>query len=161
MNGDSNADDQFSQGIAERTKAKVIFAGIETTRSRHRRNPEPTGCGFTVLEGAHRCRAQLPVPEFIWCKTPSWWWRRVAPLGFPGGLRRRPWVFRTAHEGAASNQEINGIQLITNDSYNANPDSMKRPFAMLVELDAYGRRVAVLVMSELGEESAARPPGGR
>src|SRR5213595_2150164 len=58
-----NADDQFSKSIAPSTSAKVILAGttegtvraIEITQSAN-------GTDFTILEGAHRCRAQLPVP---------------------------------------------------------------------------------------------------
>src|SRR2546423_10547155 len=58
-----NADDSFTEKIAKRTQAHVILAGTtgggicasEITQS-------ASGSDFTILEGAHRCRAQLPVP---------------------------------------------------------------------------------------------------
>src|SRR5215471_2798425 len=57
-----NADDSFSERIAARARGKVVFAGtaggavqaIEIRQSAE-------GAEFTIVEGAHRCRAQLPV----------------------------------------------------------------------------------------------------
>src|SRR6059058_4752016 len=58
-----NADDPFSKGIAERTNAHVIFAGTkEGTIRAIDIQQSAEGSEFTIMEGAHRCRAQLPVP---------------------------------------------------------------------------------------------------
>src|ERR1700736_1134541 len=58
-----NADDPFSKGIAERTRAHVIFAGTKdgTVRAIDIQQ-SADGSEFTIIEGAHRCRAQLSVP---------------------------------------------------------------------------------------------------
>src|ERR1041384_8477494 len=58
-----NADDAFSESIAKRTSAKIILAGIDNGSVRATDiTKNSTGSEFTILEGAHRCRAQLPVP---------------------------------------------------------------------------------------------------
>jgi len=56
---------------------------------------------------------------------------------FPGRMRRRPGR-RSNSEGAMQVKEIHGVQFL-DDSYNANPDSMKAALRTLVELDADGR----------------------
>jgi UDP-N-acetylmuramoyl-tripeptide--D-alanyl-D-alanine ligase len=149
-----NADDPFSQGIAERTRARVVLAGIESGFVRASEvSQSSTGCEFTILEGAHRCRAQLPVPGIHMVQN--------AMLAVAAG-RAFGLSLEDCAAGLASTpltkarlqiKEINGIQFI-DDSYNANPDSMKAALRTLVELDTDGRRIAVLgEMSELGEES--------
>lgn len=149
-----NADDPFSQGIAERTRARVILAGIENGSVRANEvRQSPTGCEFTILEGAHRCRAQLPVPGIHMVQNAM----LAVAAGRAFGLSLEDCAAGLASAPLAKARlqikEINGIQFI-DDSYNANPDSMKAALRTLVELDADGRRIAVLgQMSELGEES--------
>jgi UDP-N-acetylmuramoyl-tripeptide--D-alanyl-D-alanine ligase len=57
-----NADDPFTERIAASTRAKVVLAGTTGGAVRAieiRQSAE--GSEFTIVEGAHRCRAQLPV----------------------------------------------------------------------------------------------------
>jgi UDP-N-acetylmuramoyl-tripeptide--D-alanyl-D-alanine ligase len=152
-----NADDPFTPAIAARSRGKVILAGIENGSVRADEvTQSPTGSEFTILEGAHRCRAQLPVPGIHMVQN--------AMLAVAAG-RAFGLSLEDCAAGLASTpltkarlqiKEINGIQFI-DDSYNANPDSMKAALRTLVELEADGRRIAVLgQMNELGEESERR-----
>jgi UDP-N-acetylmuramoyl-tripeptide--D-alanyl-D-alanine ligase len=149
-----NADDPFSKSIAAGTSAKVIFAGTtEGTVRASEITQSANGTDFTILEGAHRCRAQLPVPGLHMVQN--------ALLGVAAGR-----IFGLSLEDCAAGlaaapltkarlqiKEIHGVQFI-DDSYNANPDSMKAALRTLVELDADGKRIAVLgEMRELGDES--------
>src|SRR5712664_652798 len=149
-----NADDPFSEGIAERTNAHVIFAGTkEGTVRAIDIQQSAEGSEFTIMEGAHRCRAQLPVPGLHMVQN--------ALLAVAAGR-----VFGLSLEECAAGlvtapltkarlqvKEIHGVQFL-DDSYNANPDSMKAALRTLVELDADGLRIAVLgEMHELGDES--------
>jgi UDP-N-acetylmuramoyl-tripeptide--D-alanyl-D-alanine ligase len=151
-----NADDPFSHAIAARARAKVVFAGttggtvgaIEIRQS-------ADGSEFTILEGAHRCRAQLPVAGLHMVQN--------ALLAVAAGR-----VFGLSIEESAAGlaaapltkarlqiKEIGGVHFL-DDSYNANPDSMKAALRTLVELDTEGKRIAVLgEMRELGRESEA------
>src|SRR5437868_6271738 len=149
-----NADDPFSKGIAERTNAHVIFAGTkEGTVRAIDIQQSAEGSEFTIMEGAHRCRAQLPVPGLHMVQN--------ALLAVAAG-RAFGLSLEEAAAGLASApltkarlqiKEINGVQFL-DDSYNANPDSMKAALQTLVELDSEGKRIAVLgEMRELGSET--------
>ena len=149
-----SGDDPFSGEIAARTRARTVLAGIKAGSVRALDVSQTSaGSEFTVMEGAHRCRAQLPVPGLHMVQN--------ALLAISAGR-----AFGIALEDCAAGlasapltkarlqiKDIRGVQFI-DDSYNANPDSMKAALQTLVELEADGRRVAVLgAMGELGVES--------
>jgi UDP-N-acetylmuramoyl-tripeptide--D-alanyl-D-alanine ligase len=149
-----NADDSFSKEIAARTKAHVIFAGTkEGTIRAIDIQQSADGSEFTILEGAHRCRAQLPVPGLHMVQNALLAVAAGRAFGLlleecAAGLAAAPLT-----RARLQIKEINGVQFL-DDSYNANPDSMKAALQTLVELDADGKRIAVLgEMRELGEET--------
>jgi len=149
-----NADDSFSEGIAARTRAKVVFAGTTggTVRAIEIRQ-SAEGSEFTIVEGAHRCRAQLPVAGSHMVQNALLAVAAGRAFGLSieecaAGLASAPLT-----KARLQIKEIGGVQFL-DDSYNANPDSMKAALRTLVELDAEGKRIAVLgEMRELGAES--------
>jgi UDP-N-acetylmuramyl pentapeptide synthase len=149
-----NADDPLTKSMGARTHAKVILAGTtEGTIRASEISQSGSGTDFTILEDAHRCRAQLPVPGLHMVQN--------ALLAVAAGR-----VFGLSLEECAAGlasapltkarlqiKEIHGVRFI-DDSYNANPDSMKAALRTLMELDTDGKRIAVLgEMGELGSES--------
>src|SRR3984893_1539488 len=149
-----NADDLFSEGIAKRTRARVVLAGINNGVLRATEiEQSASGSEFTILEGGHRCRARLSVPGLHMVQNALL--AVAAGRAFGVLLEECAVGLATAPLTKARLQikEINGVQFL-DDSYNANPDSMKAALRTLMELDADGRRIAVLgEMRELGAES--------
>jgi UDP-N-acetylmuramoyl-tripeptide--D-alanyl-D-alanine ligase len=149
-----NRGDEFADAIAQRTPARVIFAGVDRGEVLAREIVQTAeGAEFTILEGAHRCHAVLPVPGLHMVQN--------ALLAIATGR-----VFGLSLEECAAGlaaapitkarlqiKNIGGVQFI-DDSYNANPDSTKAALHTLVELETDGQRIAVLgQMAELGAES--------
>src|SRR5213082_582054 len=149
-----NADDPFTREIAARTRGKVILAGTTAGTIRASEvNQSGSGTDFTILEDAHRCRAQLPVPGLHMVQNALLAIAAGRVFGLPleecaAGLTAAPLT-----KARLQIKDIAGVQFL-DDSYNANPDSMKAALRTLVELDAEGQRIAVLgEMLELGDES--------
>jgi UDP-N-acetylmuramoyl-tripeptide--D-alanyl-D-alanine ligase len=149
-----NGDDPFAEGIAKRTGARVILAGINNGTLRATEIQQSSGGSeFTILEGAHRCRAQLSVPGLHMVQNALLAVAAGRAFGVP--LEECAIGLATAPLTKARLQikEINGVQFL-DDSYNANPDSMKAALQTLVELHADGKKIAVLgEMRELGSEA--------
>ena len=149
-----NADDPFVGRIASRTRARVILAGTTSGSLRAAEiSQSATGSDFTILEGAHRCRAQLPVPGLHMIQNALF--AVAAGRAFGMSLEEAASGLASAPLSKARLQVklVRGVQFL-DDSYNANPDSMKAALRTLVELEADGKRIAVLgAMGELGAET--------
>ncbi len=149
-----NAGDEFAEVVAQRTTARTVLAGLERGDLQARDIVQTaSGAEFSIVEGAHFCRAALPVPGLHMVQN--------ALLAVAAGR-----IFGLSLEECAAGlaaaplararlqiKKIGGVQFI-DDSYNANPDSTKAALRTLAELETDGRRIAVLgQMSELGAES--------
>jgi UDP-N-acetylmuramyl pentapeptide synthase len=149
-----NADDPFTGRIAPRTSARVILAGTTSGTLRAADiSQSATGSDFTISEGAHRCRAQLPVPGLHMIQNALF--AVAAGRAFGLSLEQCAGALAAAPLSKARLQVkiIRGVHFI-DDSYNANPDSVKAALRTLVELEADGKRIAVLgEMRELGTET--------
>ncbi len=149
-----NADDEFSDSIARRTKADVITAGLARGDVRgDELRADFAGTRFTIQAHGHRVAAELPIPGEHMVRN--------ALLAVAAGL-----VFGLSLEecaaglkkiqltkGRLEQKVVRGIQIL-DDTYNANPDSMSAALRTLAGMPATGRRIAVLGrMGELGTES--------
>src|SRR5216117_4133367 len=149
-----NADDPFTGSVASRARGKLILAGSTAGNIRAGEiSQSGTGTDFTILEGAHRCRAQLPVPGLHMVQNALLAVATGRAFGLSledcaAGLIAAPLA-----KARLQIKEIGCVEFI-DDSYNANPDSMKAALRTLAELPAEGKRIAIFgEMRELGAES--------
>lgn len=147
--------DEFAEAIAQRTSARVIFAGIDGGEVQAREIVQTAdGAEFTVFEGAHRCHTVLPVPGLHMVQNAL----LAIAVGRAFGLSLEECAAGLAAapvtKARLQIKNIGGVQFI-DDSYNANPDSTKAALRTLAELETDGQRIAVLgQMTELGAASA-------
>jgi UDP-N-acetylmuramoyl-tripeptide--D-alanyl-D-alanine ligase len=149
-----NADDDFSESIAKRTKADAVFAGLTRGDVRGENlRANFGGTRFTIHAHGRSVEAELPIPGEHMVRN--------ALLAVAAGM-----VFGLALEECAAGLQkiqltkgrleqkiVRGIHIL-DDSYNANPDSMSAALRTLAGLPVTGRRIAVLGrMGELGVES--------
>ena len=151
-----SAHDDFSRGIAERTKADAVFAGIEMgdVQAANLR-PHFTGTKFLLRADGRSVEAEIPVPgeHMVRNALMAVAAGRVFGLSIEEcaeGLRKLRLT-----KGRLEHKVVRGLQIL-DDTYNANPDSMSAALRTLASLPAAGRRIAVLgCMGELGVEAEA------
>ncbi|MFL6595315.1 MAG: UDP-N-acetylmuramoyl-tripeptide--D-alanyl-D-alanine ligase, partial [Chthoniobacterales bacterium] len=149
-----NADDPFSESIARRTRSNIIFAGASSGALRAEQIRQTAdGAEFTAVEGAHRCRVQLPVPGLHMVQNAMLAMATGRAFGMSLEDCARGFASARLTKARLQMRTIRGVHFV-DDSYNANPDSMKAALRTLADLPTSGQRIAVLgAMGELGTES--------
>ncbi len=146
------ADDDYSNSIAQRTKARVILAGIDSGEIRASEvRSGIDGSDFTLNANGKSAHARLAVPGRHMIRNAL----LAVAVGTIFGLSLDECAAGLAKvqltKGRLEQKLIRGVRVI-DDSYNANPDSMIAALRTLAEMP--GRRIAVLgQMNELGAES--------
>ena len=152
-----NANDAFTPEIAARCRARVLTAGIDCGEVQVRAVQSAGAGSSLVLELPDRSRGavRLPVPGRHMAGNAA----LAAAVGFHLGLRLEEIVdgleSAVLTGGRLQLRVVDGLRFL-DDSYNANPDSMRAALETLRTFAAEGRRVAVLGrMGELGATAQA------
>jgi len=146
-----DAEDEYTDSIAARTKAKVVRAGMDLSVTDLR--PEADGSRFNVHSNGQTAEVWLPVPGRHMVRNAL----LAISTGALFGLTLEECAAGLAGarltKGRLEQKIIRGIRIL-DDTYNANPQSMAAALQTLAELPTGGRRIAVLgKMNELGTES--------
>ncbi|NOX98422.1 MAG: UDP-N-acetylmuramoyl-tripeptide--D-alanyl-D-alanine ligase, partial [Verrucomicrobia bacterium] len=146
-------EDEFTASIAERTLAKVMTVGIGCGDLRAKNLEETaTGTKFDLVNAEGEItQVEISVPgrHMVVNALLAAAVGRVMGVdnhGIACGLKDAQLT-----GGRLQRRDINGFDIL-DDSYNANPDSMRAALQTLGGLSCEGRRIAALgVMAELGE----------
>lgn len=148
------AEEDHSESITKRTRAKAILAGIEKGQIQACEiRAEGDGTSFTVKCGEEEAKAKISVPGEHMVRNALFAIAAGKALGMTleeccSGLSKARLT-----KGRLDQKIVNGIQFL-DDSYNANPDSMVAALRTLAQIPAKGRRIAMLgQMNELGTEA--------
>jgi UDP-N-acetylmuramoyl-tripeptide--D-alanyl-D-alanine ligase len=149
-----NANDEFTDWIAARSKARVIRAGLDLGDLQARDiEHSDKGANFTLTHGAVSRRVALPVHGEHMVTNAC----LAAAVGVGLGLTLEECqvgLAKTTIPGNRLKIQKLGRVLVINDAYNANPESMVAALRTAAHFEVQGRRVAALGrMGELGEQS--------
>lgn len=150
-----NADDEFSPAIASKTKADAIFCGLAENANIRATDlsQDFSGMKFRLHGFGKSVTAQLPVPGIHMVRNAL----LAVGVGHAFGMSLEESAAGLTNlqltKGRLEQKVVRGIQVL-DDTYNANPDSMKAALLTLSQMSTNGRRIAVLGrMGELGLES--------
>jgi len=150
------AEDDYADSIARRTSAKVTMCGFEAgeIRAQDVKIGADKSSFRIVTEENGEIDAEIGVPGKHMVSNAL----LAVAVGLHFGLKLPQIAAGLAAArltgGRLESKEIHGVAFI-DDSYNANPDSMRAAVQTLVAMGCQGRRFAVLgSMAELGEHAA-------
>lgn len=151
-----NANDDFTDWIAARCKARVIRAGLNRGEVCARKiDQNLAGTKFLLSSGSRTTEVFLPVHGEHMVSNAC----LAAAVGIELGLTLdecAAGLAKTAIPGNRLRLKTFGQVVVINDAYNANPDSMVAALRTATQVTSKGRRVAALGrMGELGNESEA------
>jgi UDP-N-acetylmuramoyl-tripeptide--D-alanyl-D-alanine ligase len=150
------AGDDFVSELESRTEARVMKVGFDSGELRASRIvAENGGSRFGISGDFGAAEAWLPVPGRHMVGNALLAVAAGLILGIPLEECARALSHSELTSGRLSRLERGGVTFL-DDSYNANPDSMKAALVTLASLPCSGRRIAVLGrMGELGIHAAA------
>lgn len=149
-----NDRDEFSDAIAARTRARVVRSGIgRGAVSATLLASGMEGSRFRVHAGEESVEVVLPVPGLHMIENALLALAAGLAFGVPLEVAAHGLAATRLTHGRLERKARGGIDFL-DDSYNANPDSMRAALRTLAVLPVKGARIAVLGrMGELGPES--------
>ena len=149
-----NAGDEFSDSIARRSPARAIRVGVgegEVSASLVQSGIE--GSRFSVQAGDEFVDVVLPVPGLHMVENALLAIATGRIFNIPLATAAAGLAKCRLTKGRLEQKTLGGIHFL-DDSYNANPDSMRAALRTLAVMPVKGARIAVLGrMGELGTES--------
>lgn len=156
-----NADDDYFERLSKKAKAKglkIISVGMAEGADVHISNPVVTASGVTAklsLAGkVHKLKVAIPAPHWIFngaCSVAASYAAGISPaISLKALAKLKPMSGR----GETFKTKVNGKAVtIIDESYNANPESMRAAIAGLSQQAGRARKIAVLgAMGELGKD---------
>lgn len=151
-----NANDEYTPALAGRTRAQVVTAGVGAGSVRAE-NLDLRGdrSEFDIVHDAGAFHVKLPVAGEHMIANATLAAAAALHLGVAAEAIAEGLAAVSITRGRLQFRQVNGRSFI-DDSYNANPDSMRAALAALRQAKCAGRRVAALgAMAELGDGSIA------